>query len=319
MAKASPRSIGLFVIGAIVLLLGAIAVLGSGKMFRDTYPFVSYFDGSVSGLDPGAAVKLRGVTIGQVREIRLAIPGQTKVAEDFRIPVLWEIDQDLLVKHGGAGDVSEALIDSLVDAGLRATLKQESFVTGKKFIGLELYPDTDYRLEGVAYGEYREIPTVATGLAELQGSISQLIAKLTALDADSLIGSLTNTISSLEAVVSSPGLEAAVEQLPRTLASAQHAMTSMANLMTDADSVVVPVGDELLRTVGRADSAMYALEQTLKQTRVLLESEGVTATRLNEALYEIGTAARAFRSLAETLDRNPSALLRGKDYGETDQ
>ena len=71
--------------------------------------------------------------------------------------------------------------------------------------------------------------------------------------------------------------------------------------------------------MARADSAMLELEATLKQTRVLLEAEGVTATRLNEALYEIGAAARAFRSLAETLDRNPSSLLRGKDYGETDQ
>jgi hypothetical protein len=28
---------------------------------------------------------------------------------------------------------------------------------------------------------------------------------------------------------------------------------------------------------------------------------------------------RAFRSLAETLDRNPGALLRGRDYQEDDQ
>ena len=319
MAKASPRSIGLFVIGALVLLLAAIAVFGSGNLFRTTYPFVSYFDGSVSGLDPGAPVKLRGVTIGQVREIRLAIPGQTRVAEDFRVPVLWEIDNDLLVKHGGTGDVSEALIDSLVNAGLRATLKQESFVTGKKFIGLELYPDTDYRLEGVAYGDYREIPTAATGLAELQGSISALVAKLTALDADSLIGSLTNTISGIEAFVTHPGLTEAAGQLPATLASARSALGSVARLMADADSVVRPVGEDVRRTVERADSAMVALEQTLRQTRVLVEAEGVTATRLNEALYEIGAAARAFRSLSETLDRNPSALLRGKDYGEDDR
>jgi paraquat-inducible protein B len=319
MAKASPRAIGLFVIGAIVLLLGAIAVFGSGNLFRTTYPFVSYFEGSVAGLDPGAPVKLRGVTIGKVREIRLAIPGESRVAEDFRIPVLWEIDSDLLVKHGGVGDVTPALIDTLVDAGLRATLNQESFVTGKKYIGLELFPDTDYHIEGVSYEDYQEIPTAATGLSELQGSISQLIAKLTALDTDSLIGSVTNTLASLEAVVSSPGLKETTEQLPRTLASAQEAMNSMARLMADADSVVQPVGEQLLQTVTRADSAMYTLEQTLKQTRVLLEAEGVTATRLNEALYEIGAAARSFRSLAETLDRNPSALLRGKDYGENDQ
>ncbi len=319
MAKASPRSIGLFVIGAIVLILGAIAVLGSGSLFKTTYPFVSYFDGSVAGLDAGAAVKLRGVKIGQVREIRLAIPGGSRVAEDFRIPVLWEINRDLLVKHGGVGDVTPALVDTLIDAGMRATLEQESFVTGKKFIGLEILPDTDYRMEGVAFGDYREIPTANTGLSELQGSISALVAKLTALDADSLIGSLTNTISSVEKLVSNPGLHAAAESLPQTLLSAQQAMSSAARLMGSADSVVGPVGIRAEAAMARADSAMLELEATLKQTRVLLEAEGVTATRLNEALYEIGAAARAFRSLAETLDRNPSSLLRGKDYGETDQ
>ncbi|MCL7938132.1 MAG: MlaD family protein [marine benthic group bacterium] len=319
MAKASPRSIGLFVIGAIILILGAIAVLGSGNLFKTTYPFVSYFDGSVAGLDPGAPVKLRGVTIGQVREIRLAIPGDSRVAEDFRIPVLWEINRDLLVKHGGVGEVTPALIDTLIDAGMRATLEQESFVTGKKFIGLEILPNTDYRLEGVAYGDYREIPTANTGLSELQGSISALVAKISALDADSLIESLTNTIRSIEAVVSNPGLQAAAERLPRTLASAQKAMESAAMLMANTDSAVGPVGDRAQAAMMRADSAMLALEETLTQTRILLEAEGVTATRLNEALYEIGSAARAFRSLAETLDRNPSSLLRGKDYGESDQ
>jgi paraquat-inducible protein B len=319
MAKASPRSIGLFVIGAIVLILGAIAVLGSGSLFTKTYPFVSYFSGSVAGLDPGAPVKLRGVRIGQVREIRLAIPGESRVAEEFRIPVLWEINRDLLVKHGGAGEVTPALVDTLIDAGMRATLEQESFVTGKKFIGLEILPDTDYRLEGVAYGDYREIPTANTGLSELQGTISELVAKISALDADSLIGSLTNTIRSIEAVVSNPGLQAAAERLPRTLASAQKAMESAAVLMANTDSAVGPVGDRAQAAMVRADSAMLALEETLTQTRILLEAEGVTATRLNEALYEIGAAARAFRSLAETLDRNPSSLLRGKDYGESDQ
>ena len=64
---------------------------------------------------------------------------------------------------------------------------------------------------------------------------------------------------------------------------------------------------------------MMALQGTLEESRSLLATEGVTSTRLNEALYEISATMRAFRSLAETLDRNPGALLRGKDYQEDDQ
>jgi hypothetical protein len=64
---------------------------------------------------------------------------------------------------------------------------------------------------------------------------------------------------------------------------------------------------------------MVALKETLEESRTLLAAEGVTSTRLNEALYEISATMRAFRSLAETLDRNPGALVRGKDYEEEDR
>ena len=99
-SKASARAIGGFVIGALLLTLVAIGLLGSGNMFRQTFNFVSFFDGSVAGLEAGAAVRLRGVRIGQVNDVRLAIPGEDRARTEFQIPVLYEIDKDLLVKHG---------------------------------------------------------------------------------------------------------------------------------------------------------------------------------------------------------------------------
>jgi paraquat-inducible protein B len=317
-AKASARAIGLFVIGAIGLSLVAIGLLGSGNLFRTTFNFVSYFDGSVAGLDPGSAVKLRGVKIGQVNEVRLAIPGEARQLEDFLIPVLWEVDNDLLVKHGGAGDITVMTIDTLIGLGLRATLQQESFVTGKKYIGLELMPQTEIRLRGVVYQDYTEVPTASTGLdlGAIQASLNELMAKLTAVDADTIIASLTHAITSLDDLVSNPGFAEAAQRLPETLRSAQQSMETMGRLFADADSTVEPLRAQLLQTAAHADSSMLALQQTLRETQSLLAAEGVTSTRLNEALYEISATMRAFRSLAETLDRNPGALVRGKDYEE---
>ena len=320
-SKASARAIGGFVIGALLLTLAAIGLLGSGNMFRQTFNFVSYFDGSVAGLDAGAAVRLRGVRIGQVKEVRLAIPGEERAATEFLIPVLYEIDKELLVKHGGAGEITDSLITSLIDLGLRATLQQESFVTGKKFIGLEMMPDSELHLEGVVYEDYKEIPTAATGLdlAAIQANVNNLMAKLMAVDADTLIYSITHSIESIDALVSNPGFARAADELPRTLEAAQEAMHSLTRMIVDADSAVGPLREQLLETASRADSAMMALQGTLEESRSLLATEGVTSTRLNEALYEISATMRAFRSLAETLDRNPGALLRGKDYQEDDQ
>ena len=66
----SPRLIGLFVLGAIVLgILGAIA-LGGGKLFRQGTQYTIYFDESLKGLRRGSPLTFRGVDIGQVTDIR---------------------------------------------------------------------------------------------------------------------------------------------------------------------------------------------------------------------------------------------------------
>ena len=64
--RVSPMLIGAFVLGALLLAVMAVVVIGSGRYFRRTSPFVLYFPGSVNGLREGAAVKFRGVEIGSV-------------------------------------------------------------------------------------------------------------------------------------------------------------------------------------------------------------------------------------------------------------
>ncbi len=148
---------------------------------------------------------------------------------------------------------------------------------------------------------------------------TEFMAKITAVDADTVIMSVTHALKSLDALLSSPGLSEAARELPNTLRGAQEATRAMAQLFEDADSAVVPIRERLVETAEQADEAMAALQQTLQETADLLAAEGATSTRLNEALYEVSATMRAVRSLAETLDLNPSALLRGKDYGEEDQ
>jgi paraquat-inducible protein B len=46
--------IGLFVVGAIALIVAAVLLLGSGKFFTDRPKYVTYFQGSVKGLSVGS-------------------------------------------------------------------------------------------------------------------------------------------------------------------------------------------------------------------------------------------------------------------------
>ena len=82
--------IGLFVLGAIALVVVAIVTLGSGKLFKRTTTAVCYFEGSVGGLNEGAPVVFRGVKIGTVKEIAFRFDPQ-KVS--VTIPVFIELGQ----------------------------------------------------------------------------------------------------------------------------------------------------------------------------------------------------------------------------------
>ena len=64
--------IGLFVIIAICLLVAAIIFFGSGMLTKEKTYFETYFNGSVSGLNIGAPVEVRGVRMGQVEKIIFA-------------------------------------------------------------------------------------------------------------------------------------------------------------------------------------------------------------------------------------------------------
>ena len=63
----------MFVVGSFALAIAAIVVVGSCSLFKKPLQFVSMFQGNVNGLRIGAPVKFKGVQIGTVEEIKLAL------------------------------------------------------------------------------------------------------------------------------------------------------------------------------------------------------------------------------------------------------
>ena len=151
--KANPAVIGGFVVGAAALLVVGVLVFGSGKLWKATRPWVSYFPGSVKGLQVGAPVTFRGVKIGQVTSIKAVLNVRDEPLT-ILTPVYWEYDTDMvetvgisraeLNKMAAAGRPVDQL---LIKRGLRAQLQLQSFVTGQKFIQIDFHPDTPIRLD----------------------------------------------------------------------------------------------------------------------------------------------------------------------------
>ena len=83
--KINPSAIGAFVIGATMLLVFGLMIFGRGNLFEQKEYYQIFFDKSVNGLSIGSPVVFRGIRIGQVTDIRLAL----KVKDENRKPSPW--------------------------------------------------------------------------------------------------------------------------------------------------------------------------------------------------------------------------------------
>jgi paraquat-inducible protein B len=302
--------VGIFVIGAVVLAVASVLTFASGTLFAQTFPFVVYFRESVTGLDPGAPVKFMGVQVGSVQGVTLSLSGQERSLQDVRIPVVFEIDQNLLAQQGLAGlSLADTLrLRSLIEEGMRVELAVESFVTGKKFLSLVVQPDAPVDLVNDPDVPYIELPSVrGTGLADLQGDVQDALARLVRLQIDTVLLAMTRTLQSIDAVATN-SLGPTLEELPRTLAHADSTLAAMRVLTARVDSGFVPLQENMSAAMTGAED----LRETLAVLRDVAGPESPLLARLEETLNRLAAAGYAVEALAEYLARNPDALLRGK-------
>ncbi len=318
MAKASPKLVGAFVLAAVALLITGVVLFTSGTFFATTYDFIVFFDGNVSGLSSGAPVKFRGVEIGAVRDVRIDIAGVARTDSSGLgpgIPVIFYIDQQRLTQRGASARVSDPdSLEMMIGLGLRAELKVESFVTGRRYIELDFLPDApDNRFNDPAV-PYTELPTVITGLnlAAIQDDIHRAMAEFGDLHLAATISSIKHTFDSLQAVISTPGIREAMQNLPAVLRRLDVALAHYSDLAETLDTTIVPFRAAITKTSNQAEATLKAAEESFIAVRNLLDPESPLAVQLTLLLQEVAASARATAQLTEYLQRNPSSLVRGK-------
>jgi paraquat-inducible protein B len=328
--KMSPAVIGAFVLGAVALVVIAILVFGSGRLFRQTRNFVLYFDNSVNGLRIGAPVKLKGVEIGSVKDIRLLV-GQGTASD--KIPVIIEIDLKKLTRRGATAAAEttvdpEAMQKVIVDRGLRGQLDMESLVTGLLYVALDFFPGSPINLVQKPGGDYdyAEIPTSPTTLEQAKGALTRVISKLEDIDFKELDANLEATLKGINRTVNSPEIESVLRSLARVMPKVDEAVVNIRNLASTMDDKVKTLADDLQHTSGDARVALKQAGDALKQTEETMKrAEAAVANietlsdldspvnyELVKGLKDVSTAARSLRSLSDYLERNPRALIFGK-------
>jgi paraquat-inducible protein B len=241
---------------------------------------VLYFNQSLRGLSPGAAVDFRGVIIGEVKSIGVTFDNK---AGEFRMPVLIEVYPERL-SLTGMKKVKESLLTQhkrtqfLVSKGLRAQLRTGSLLTGKVYVALDFFP----KLAPVKIDFTKnplELPTVASSLDKLQEQLQTIASNVSKLPLAQISSDVLTTLATLNKTLSS------FEQLTLTLNN--------------------EVSPEITATMQDARRTINSAEQTLAQDAPLQQD-------LRQALQEITRAASSLRLLTESLERHPQSLLLGK-------
>jgi len=324
--------IGVFVLGAAVLVVAAVLIFGSGKFFAPVKKFVMFFEGSVKGLNIGAPVIFRGVKIGEVTNIQLKINPKDLTAV---IPVYVEIDpRRLTVPEEFKPLIKETekkyvYIQPLVAKGLKAQLQLQSVVTGQLIINLDFYPDKPIKLVGLEK-KYPEIPTIPTGLEELTKTLQELPIK-------EIVTKLELTIDGIQKLVNSPETREGIESLNHTLKDTQKlvqhideqicplvsslAKTSDAahETLSEAKNTISVLGGDVRGLALTTKETLESARNTLKQTEKTLgtfSDDSHLVYEMNKTLRELSAAARSLRLLSDYLERHPEALLRGKQKQE---
>ena len=167
--------------------------------------------------------------------------------------------------------------------------------------------------QGALLAERYQIPTISTGLEWLERDVQELMAKLTALDVEGLVAAITNAANEVGGLASGKETRAALNDIPGTLAEVRETMRSIQTLAASADTTMAILRPRIDASSVEIEAAAEELDAMLANLRAVVEPGSPLLTNLEKSLHEIGVAAAAMAELADYLQQNPSALLRGKD------
>ncbi len=321
--RPSATAIGGFLLGALVLIVGGLVFFG-GSLFGDKTNLrsaVVVFTGSVKGLNVGAPVTLRGVKIGDVREIGLRYDEQRG---DFLTPVSITVDVSNL--GTGAEAARRAAIEPLVERGLRAQLKTQSILTGLLYIDFDFLPGSEARYVPME-SELPQIPTTPTEIEAILERVSEIDIQAFAQRAD-------NTVRAIESLLGNPEMQALPANLNATLAEVR-SLASTANreiaalgprldrlsqtaegTLGDSRTEIRAIGERLDTSLRQLDTTLQSIGRTSEDVGYAMSDRGGALAELSRSVKEIGRAARAMQSLADEISQQPESLVRGRQAPE---
>ncbi len=329
--QVNPTAIGAFVLGGILLLAAGAALFGGTELFAKRSVYMAFFEEQTKGLRVGSNVVANGVRVGYVSDIALLVDEDTyETMTQVTLDIL--PDAYIPVRNGrpirGGMESGMSYRELIEDAGLRAQLEIDSFITGQLLVRLDHRPDTPAEMRGVDTA-HPEIPTIPSNIQEILAGIQDWAVNVRdTVDLGELSTSLNDALRNIADLAASEDLAASIAGFSRlvnnrelgdlianlnsTLAEVREAAQEAGEFMENTDTEVATLADDLKPVLARLEDTLTQADGALAAASRQLRGDTAEAHQIQATFREIELASRAMREFFDYMERNPEAFIRGK-------
>ena len=307
--------LGLFVVTGVVATLAALLSFGAWRLRQETVAYKTYFDESVQGLEVGAPVKYRGVTIGTVSDIDIA-PDRRHVLVTSSLTVK-ELSRLHLVTPSGRKTTRLG-----VPPDLRAQLAS-SGLTGVKFLQIDFFDVKTNPPPVLPFPvEENYIPAAVSTMKNVEDAIVAAVDRFPII-ADQLLEVMKRVSAILEEV----DAKKLPDQTTALLAHANEVLTSLdrslkkidpgklsKNAQETIESANAAIGklSNLIDRVGGDKGLVTSAQRATDAMGDMVHGASVVGPELQDALRGIQEASESITRLADALERDPDMLIKGR-------
>lgn len=322
-APVNPTKLGAFVLLGLAALIATIVAFGAQRAKRETVAYHSFFNESVQGLEVGAPIKFRGVTIGYVSRI--------EIAPDHRhVDVLSQLDV-ADIRRMGLTEQSEGhgrgrRVRFLVPPDLRAQLGTQG-ITGIKYVSIDFFDPKGNPPPALPFPVPEETIAVAPSVMKsLEDSVTKAMDRL-----PELVDAVVAIVMRVDALVATLQSEGVTEKAASAITHADQVMAKLEATLATIDRAGVPARaartlddmqaavartNALLDRIGSATGLLASAQRATDSVGQVGRAASGTSRQLDETLREMKDAASSIRTLADALERDPDMLLKGRAKGK---
>ena len=276
--KGNKYKVGLLAISSVILLIIILISLGILSTFQTKYEFMTVIPTSVQGLEKGAKVKFKGVTIGKVDRIQIARDGGN-------IIIYMEMDPKAVANKMYKLEATGAnlkkdqqfknFLQDRIENGARCQLRYGG-ITGNLYIEIGIYDPEKYPV--IEYPLPKDhppyLPSVPPVLIEnIMGTLNEALEHIAKIDINKI-----------------------VEDIELTMKNVNKTLNEINKGIKDA---------EIAKLSKSMNGFLNASEDTMNEVLELRKTIDITLQNANDVMA-------ATKTLVQYLEEHPASLINGR-------